>query len=130
MPGFSKLSLCELATVDRRLYDICSDAIKVMDFTVLCGQRNKENQDKDFADGKSKLRYPDSKHNKNPSQAVDLAPYPVDWSDTSRFILLAGIIKGIAFTKGISIRWGGDWNGNNIIKDDNFRDLGHFELIL
>ena len=40
----------------------------------------------------------------------------------------AGFVKGIALMLGIPIRWGGDWNGNNDLKDNNFDDLPHFEL--
>ncbi len=29
-----------------------------------------------------------------------------------------------------SIRWGGDWNMNTMIKDESFRDTGHFELVI
>jgi hypothetical protein len=40
----------------------------------------------------------------------------------------AGYVKGIAMMLGIPIRWGGDWNSNNDLKDNNFDDLPHFEL--
>ena len=42
---------------------------------IVCGHRNKEDQNKAFAEGKSKLKWPKGKHNKLPSQAVDAAPY-------------------------------------------------------
>jgi len=29
-----------------------------------------------------------------------------------------------------ALRWGGDWNQNTHIKDEDFKDFGHFELIL
>jgi len=65
-------------------------------------------------------------------EAVDLAPYPIDWDDEKRFIYVAGIIKGVAFAMGIPIRWGGDWNGDTLLSnrdsEQTFDDLNHFEL--
>ena len=29
----------------------------------------------------------------------------------------------------IKIRWGGDWDSDNIMKDQTFNDLPHFEII-
>ncbi len=106
MPEFSKKSIELLSQCDTRLQEICKDAIIIYDFTVICGYRSKEEQESLFADGKTKLHYPDSKHNKNSSEAVDIAPYPIDWEDAGRFKLLAGIMFGIAHSKGIKIRWG------------------------
>lgn len=128
MPKFSQLSLDKLFTCDRRLVDICSEVIKVYDFTVICGYRGQEEQDKAVAEGRSKTPYPTSKHNKNPSEAVDLAPYPVIWSDIERFKELNSHMQEAAKKLNISIRWGGDWNGNGI-NDQKLFDFDHWELI-
>lgn len=128
MPTFSNKSKTLLATCDVRLQEICAIAIEVMDFMIITGYRNKEAQDKALGEGNSKLPYPKSKHNSYPSLAVDIAPYPLDWNDKQRFILLAGIMLGIARSKGIKLRWGGDWNGDFNLKNDRFLDCGHFEL--
>src|SRR5882762_10065941 len=117
-------SLTKLATIDRKLYDICTEANKVMPFKVIAGFRNQEQQNADFAKGVTKLKWPDGKHNKSPSLAVDLAPDPIDWNDTARFYVLAGIMLAVASSKGIKLRWGGDWNGNFDIKHNSFNDLG------
>ena len=85
-------------------------------------------QDKYYKEGKSKLKFPHGKHNANPSNAVDVVPYPVDWEDTDRMYYFAGFVKGVAAVMGITIRWGGDWNDNTEVKDTNFKDLPHFEL--
>lgn len=66
--------------------------------------------------------------------AMDLAPYfpeppHIIWSEKEGFIYLAGIIKGIAWSKGIQIRWGGDWDMDNDQKDEALRDFGHFEVV-
>lgn len=87
-----------LATLDPRLQLLMRAAIKHVDFTITCGFRNQADQDKAFAEGKSKVKWPDGKHNSNPSKAVDVAPYPIDWNDAEAFTYLKGIIKGIAFT--------------------------------
>ncbi|MDA0780776.1 MAG: M15 family metallopeptidase [Rickettsiales bacterium] len=129
MPFFSKHSLQKLETCDARLQEICHEAIKIYDFTVLCGKRDEEEQNNLLIQGKTKLEFPNSKHNKFPSQAVDIAPCPIDWSDFGRFRLLAGIIFGIAHSKNVKIRWGGDWNMNWNSGDENFLDLVHFELL-
>ena len=83
--------------------------------------------------GRSQLRFPHSKHNHSPSLAVDIAPwYPdnphIRWQDHKGFIYLAGIIKGLAISMGIQIRWGGDWDADHDLQDQRFNDLPHFEV--
>lgn len=129
MPRFSNRSKEALVTCDRRLQELLNEAIKHIDFSVLEGHRGREAQDKAFREGFSKVRYPHGKHNSLPSRAVDIAPYPIAWGDTERFVLFAGFIQGIASQLGIRIRWGGDWDRDTQVKDERFRDLGHFELI-
>lgn len=129
MPQFSSRSLQRLEECDERLQEICHEVIKFFDFTVLEGHRNKETQDRMVIEGKSKLYWPKSKHNSLPSKAVDIAPYPIVWSDTGRFKLLAGMMFGVAEMKNIKLRWGGDWNGNWSFKDQTFHDLPHYEVI-
>lgn len=129
MRTFSQKSLDILSTCDKRLQDICTKVLEVMDITVLCGHRSQEDQDLAFTTGKSKLEYPKSKHNTDPSIAVDIAPYPIDWNDKERFILLAGLMTGIALEKGITLRWGGAWSGLNNMKQNTFNDLPHFEIV-
>lgn len=129
MPFFNRLSNERLATCAQPLQDILQEAIKHVDFTVLCGHRDKEEQDEAFRTKKSTLMWPDSKHNKVPSLAVDVAPFPVDWKDTVRFARLAGYLERIADEKGIAIRWGADWNGNWRTADERFVDMPHIELL-
>ena len=129
MPELSTASLRLLATCHADMQAICHDAIKIYDFTILCGHRGRVLQDKLFASGASKLKYPNSKHNSNPSLAIDIAPYPIDWQDTTRFYYLAGIIKCLAHGNNISLRWGGDWDCDSDFADQSFNDLVHFELV-
>jgi peptidoglycan L-alanyl-D-glutamate endopeptidase CwlK len=105
-------------------YEVIND----FDCIVLEGYRNEEAQNRYFEEGKSKLRYPHSKHNKQPSLAVDIAPYPVDWNDRERFYYFAGYVKATAAQMGIPLRWGGDWDSDTFVHDQTFFDLPHFEL--
>ncbi len=120
MPTFSKLSLERLATCHPLLQDVARAAIKRVDFLVACGRRGEQEQNEAFARGFSKLKFPNSKHNKTPSLAMDLVPWPVDWNDVKRFEALAKIVKEEAAKLGVAISWGGDWK--------KFRDRPHYEL--
>ena len=128
--SFSERSLNNLSECHPLLQDVFFEVIKIIDCSILEGYRNEFDQNRYFHQGLSKLRFPKSKHNKTPSLAVDVAPYPIDWSDRQRFILLAGTVKGVAHQMDIRIRWGGDWNCNNDLSDESFLDLPHYELIL
>tara|TARA_R110000765_G_scaffold85912_11_gene165509 strand:+ start:1687 stop:2082 length:396 start_codon:yes stop_codon:yes gene_type:complete len=129
MASFGKKSKERLGDLDPGLRTVLEDAIELTDFTVLETIRGKHIQDKLYAEGKSTLKYPESKHNSYPSLAVDIAPYPIDWEDSKRFVYLAGIIMGIAAKHGVKVRWGGNWDQDDVIIDDqNFDDLPHFEV--
>ena len=128
MPSFSQRSKDRLATCDDRLQEVFEEVIKHWDCTILQGERTKEEQDEFFRTGRSKVRWPNSKHNSSPSKAVDVAPYPIDWNDTRRFDYFAGFVKGIALSKGVTLRWGGDWDSDGDVRDQNFNDLPHFEI--
>ena len=126
---YGNSSLAHLNTLHPNLAMVMLDALKTMDHSIIEGYRNEERQNELFDAGKSKLRYPDGKHNCMPSLAVDAIPYPVDWEDRERMTLFAGIVLGVASQFGIAIRWGGDWNGDGQVKDNKFDDLVHFELV-
>ena len=132
MPNFSIRSKERLATCDKRLQTLFNIVVIRFDCTILEGRRGKVKQDEMFSTGKSQLEYPDSKHNAEApelSKAIDVAPYPIDWNDREQFTLFAGYVIAKAEDLGIPIRWGGDWNGNLQVKDNNFDDLPHFELV-
>jgi len=128
MPNFSKRSKDNLATCDVKLQNLFNEVINYFDCSVLCGHRGEKEQNEAFHAGRSKLKFPKSKHNSSPSQAVDVAPYPIDWEDKERFYYFAGMVKGIAQKMDIPIRWGGDWDSDTQVKDQTFFDLPHFEL--
>ena len=128
MPKFGRKSRKELSNCDERLQSIFKEVIKYVDCSVLEGFRNEELQNKYYEKGKTKVRYPEGRHNSYPSLAVDVTPYPVDWTDRERQTLFAGFVIGIARGMGHVLRWGGDWNGNFKVKDNKFDDFPHFEL--
>lgn len=131
MYTFSEHSLEQLNTCSGRLQEIVREAIKIIDFTVIIGYRNPEQQEEAFEAKKSKLHWPNSAHNKFPSLAVDLAPInkgKIDWTDVKAFAYLAGIMKTIAFQQGVDLIWGGDFNRDNVMNNDGFNDLPHFEI--
>lgn len=133
MPSFSKSSLDKLNTCDQQLIDLFKEVIKHYDCTVVCGVRSKEDQDEAVRTGKSKTPWPTSKHNvlkpDQKSRAVDVVPCPINWNNREAFYHFGGFVKAIAMQKGIKIRWGGDWDSDNDLKDQNFIDLPHFELV-
>ena len=129
MPKFGKRSKERLATCDERLQKVFNEVINYVDCSVLEGHRGEREQNKYFAEGKSKVQYPLGRHNAKPSRAVDVVPYPIDWNDRERFHLFAGFVLGIAYSMDISLRWGGDWNQNFEVDDNNFDDFPHFELL-
>jgi peptidoglycan L-alanyl-D-glutamate endopeptidase CwlK len=132
---FSQTSFSRLATCHMELQTLFYEVIRTFDCTILEGHRNEADQEKAVADGKSKLHWPHGKHNANPSMAVDVAPYPVNFTDTKRLYYFGGWVQGVAQRlkdegkMTYSIRWGGDWNGNKDLDDQTFFDLVHFELI-
>lgn len=126
---FSSLSLQRLSTCDVRLQTLMKEVIKQLDVTILCGHRTLEEQEDAFRRGATTKHWPASKHNRMPSLAVDVAPYPVDWKDTARFARMAGYVERVAWELKIPIRWGGDWNANGRTKDERLVDMPHFELV-
>jgi len=129
MPKYSKDSLSKLQTCNKDIQKIMTEVIKYFDVKIIYGYRGKEIQNKLYPKY-SKVQFPNSKHNKKPSLAIDVAPYPIDWNDTKRFIYLAGFIMGVAKIMKINLRWGGDWDKDTELKNNKFNDLGHFELLI
>lgn len=109
-----KVSLERLATCRPELQELIHDAAKgvdegdlayagIHDMTVLCGHRGEAEQHKAYAvDKTSRTPWPRSKHNRKPSDAVDVSPYPVDWHP-GRLEVLHAYIAGIAHAKGIDL---------------------------
>lgn len=141
MPKFSTTSLDKLNSCHKNLEDIFFEVIQHVDCSIIEGHRPERRQIELYARGRdfnglivrpnevvTKVKWPNSKHNNNPSKAIDVVPYPIDWTDYKRFYLFAGFVLGIAKSMNINLTWGGDWNGNFKWDDQSFHDLPHFEL--
>ncbi|MCD4691664.1 MAG: hypothetical protein K8R79_02025 [Calditrichales bacterium] len=119
MPEFNKKSRAKLFECDEKLIQLFDEVIKIVDCKVICGYRGEIEQNCAYDEKKSEVRFPNSKHNVYPTQAVDVIPYPIDWLDIERFVYFAGIVRGVASQLNINIKWGGWWK---------MRDMPHYEL--
>ena len=134
MPKFGTRSEENLATVDERLQRVLRRAISSdnsPDFSVIAGHRGEEEQNKAFAESRSKLKFPESNHNKKPSRAVDVLPYGGNlnpWDDIARFGMVVGWILKCAELEGVSVRSGLDWRRNFRASVSGFTDGPHIEL--
>ena len=128
MPRFGRESKERLNTCESNLQKVFNEVIKHVDCSVLEGHREKDRQNKLYEEGKTKVKYPSGRHNRQPSSAVDVTPYPVDWKDRERQTLFAGFVIGVASQMGINLRWGGDWDQDFQVVDNRFDDFPHFEL--
>jgi peptidoglycan L-alanyl-D-glutamate endopeptidase CwlK len=134
MPSFGTTSRAKLSTCHEDLVQVMEEVVKWIDIAVICGHRGKTAQDEAFFSNKSKLRWPNSKHNSIPSMAVDVALYPIDWSDEHTFSLVAGRVLQVADQMLAAgkihhkVVWGGDWDRDGWTKDTGFYDSPHFQL--
>lgn len=60
--------------------------------------------------------------------AVDLVPFPIDWSNLDRFDRMATIVLEAAKLEGVHVRYGGDWDGDGIRREKGESDSPHFEI--
>ena len=128
MARFGRTSRRNLETCHPDLQKVFNKVIEKVDCSVLCGHRGEKEQNEAFKKGHSKVKFPKGRHNATPSNAVDVAPYPIDWENLERFTLFAGYVLGIAESMGIELIWGNDWDRDFDTSDTNFRDYPHFEL--
>lgn len=128
MPKFGNTSISRLRECHPLLQRLFLEVVREYDCSILVGHRAKREQDHAFESKMSRLKWPNSKHNKVPSLAIDVAPYPLNWQDQKRFYHFGGFVKGMALGLGIPLRWGGDWDGDEDLNDQTFMDLVHFEL--
>jgi len=129
MPSFGNTSTTRIETCHPLLQKLFQYVVKEYDCSVICGHRPENEQDAAFSSGNSTVEWPNSKHNSNPSEGIDVAPYPIDWEDMARFYHFAGYVQATADKLNIKVRWGGDWDGDKQFKDQTFNDLVHWELL-
>lgn len=136
---YGQRSRDRLATCHPSIAAVMTRALELspFDLTIVCGWRGEEDQNKAYAEKKSKLRWPQSKHNATVngqpmSNAVDVAPYvagTIPWDDRVLFSVMAGVIFAAARERGVKIRWGGNWGPTWAPALNKFPDLPHFELM-
>lgn len=118
MAQFGQTSNSRLITCERDIQTILMEVVKFYDCMIVEGNRTPERQNEHWSKGRKlkpggneKVRkdwvvvdsgkivtYKDgyeklSKHQKYPSPAVDVVPYPSMWKDRSKLIELRGVIK-------------------------------------
>lgn len=81
--------------------------------------RDKSSQDEAYANGASRLKYPQSKHNKLPAEAIDV--FQINDRGTAVFSKAFCVqLKTESENLGFDFRWGGDFK--------ILGDFGHFEI--
>ncbi len=104
---------------------LMNEAIKnsPLDFTIVETVRTLEQQKINISKGVSKTiksRHISGFNKSKLCEAIDIAPYPIDWKNIKRFIELSCHIKKTAQKLGIKVEYGGDWK--------NFKDYPHYQL--
>ena len=115
----------KLATVNPDLAYVINEVSKWYNITVVDGYRTMERQNRLFEEGFSQLKYPASLHNRNPSHAVDIAPWNseiknIDWNDIEAFEEMLELVKVVASVVNLKLRFGADWT--------SLKDYPHVEL--
>jgi len=150
MNRWGRRSMSSLSTCHKILQAILTEALEIMNITVLEGHRGERKQNYYFERGFSRVKYPNGRHNKYPSEAVDVSPWPIVYPNLHKFVkkippnlhkdfwkkvkayariaYMAGIIVGIAKRKGVTLVWGGDWDGDGELSDNRFDDLWHLQI--
>lgn len=123
--GTKSLKLINNPKFHPKLKLLLNEAIKTspIDFTVIETVRTLQQQKINVAKGVSKTlksKHIPSNNKSGLCEAVDIAPYPIDWKDIKRFIQLSQHIKNIAKKLNISIEYGGDWK--------TLKDYPHYQL--
>lgn len=139
MNRYSVRSKNNIDSVHPDLSRVFYSVLNSFDHSVLSGHRGEIEQNQLFEKGFSKLKFPESKHNSYPAEALDAMPYPILWPEQTedfrskiiaieRIYFFAGLIIATGDSLGIKIRWGGDWDRDYDFTDQTFHDLAHFEL--
>lgn len=140
MPKYGARSMVTLGTLHPDLQKIFKTVLGMgYDHSLIEGHRGQSKQDRLFDEGKSKVKFPDGKHNSYPSLAVDAMPYfkdkpHIDWEHRPSIFHFAGIVRGVAFMLFSMgeithlVRWGGDWDNDFDVREKQWDDSPHYEL--
>ena len=142
MNVFGIASQAALGTADSNLIIIANRVLSIKDHSILKGHRPHGEQDAAYYGNpqRSKLKWPDGKHNALPSRAIDVQTYPLPqmWEKESRKynqslreeqLYLLGLYVGVASEMGTMLRTGADWDRDGEIADNGWDDLFHVELV-
>lgn len=160
MPQYGQSSRSKLHTCHRDIQTNMNVLILYFDNTVIFGHRTPEEQFELFKKGRKFIGRPGeeqnankwiienkreivthkdgyiklSRHNKYPSEAIDIAPWPLNWNKKNRFYYQAGIVQWVShklYAEGKTehvLKWGADWDMDHDFDDHDFVDLPHFQL--
>lgn len=111
MPQFGKKSKKKLDKCHPKLQKLFNEVIKHIDCTIIAGYKDEERQNLDYERGLSDVKFPNSPHNKIPSEAIDAAMWfdikpHVRWNDPFSWYFFGGFVLGIASQLDIPIVWG------------------------
>lgn len=151
--SFGKTSRARLDTVHPKLRQVCQRALELttVDFMVLEGVRTPERQRELYGQGRTtaqctaagiSVKYAKPHLRKVTwtlksnhfaaadgfGRAVDLVPFPVDWTDLAKFDAMAKAMLAAGKELGIGIRWGADWDQDGKPREKGETDSPHFEL--
>ena len=133
MRAWGRQSRAVYAELDERLQRVFDRVLtEVADVSLIEGFRNELKQNAAFDSGMSKVRWPDGRHNQRPSKAVDFQPYPRPAEDVmlrTALAYIAGRAIQIGIEEGVTLRWGGDWDRDGELTDQDFQDLFHLEIV-
>jgi len=130
--GESSLKVLRLAHSDFSIVAHYLMYHQIMDFAVRESYRTEESQNEAYDKELSKFLYPDSKHNKIPSDAVHFIPYVNGKPSYSKIdaCRLNGHIEILANQLKLKLRCGWNWDMDEVvIEDQKFNDLNHWERI-
>ena len=114
-----------LASVHPDLVKLAVSVSCTTDIQVVQGVRSERDEELAIREGRAVLRNADdSKHvltsTRTQAHALDLAPWPVQWTDIPRFVSLATLVLSTASNLSISVTWGGHWT--------HLADYDHWEI--
>ncbi len=121
MPSFGKSSQERLDTCSPDLQTLMNRVVLRRDCSIVCGHRGEAEQTLAFASGASKAQWGQSSHNTMPSNAVDVVPWPEQYTSEDAFKQLAEIVFDEAIKLQIRVKWGGLFRAID--------DKPHWELV-
>jgi len=128
MPSFGTSSQNRLDQCAIPLQTLMEAVVLRRDCSIVCGHRDEQQQTLAFSNGASKAKWGQSPHNSFPSMAVDVIPWPEQYTSQDAFKELAEVIFEEAIKLQINVKWGGFFRSfsNELVEKDG--DKPHWEL--